>query len=476
MSPELKYSPIEEIEKIHTILTSSFLAGLTRPLAYRRKQLLQLARLVQENDDAIEAAVFADLGAAAFETALTQTAPCVAQAIRCADSLEEWTKSEKPQVEDWKASWDATVYKEPKGAVLLISPWNVPFAISLLPFMGAIAAGCPALLKPSELAPHTAQLLADLFPKYLDPSAYRVANGAVIETTKMLSLKWSHIFYTGGIKVGRIVAKAAAEHVTPLTLELGSKSPVFVDAQHTDIAVAARRIMWGKQINAGQVCVSPDYVMVTKDHLDALVSAFETAYKAFWPDGSISSSSDLGKIVNAAHLARLKDMLARSEGKVVVGGKRDGQRMEVTILRDVQLDDAVMEDENFGPILPIVPVEDVNEAIKIIRERPTALVVYVFTESEDTKEKFLGNTSSGSLVLNDTFQQLAVHEMPFGGQGESGYGCCLGKYSFDTFCHKRSYINVPIAADPHLQFRYPPYSLTAYEMVAAGVKQPIPKI
>ncbi|KAF8172803.1 Aldehyde/histidinol dehydrogenase [Mycena galopus ATCC 62051] len=473
----LTFTPIKDLQAGHAELRKSFQDKKTLPLEFRRRQLLQLARLFQENNDGLIAALHSDLGRHKLEITLPEMGPVVGGAVRAAESLEEWHKPEKPVVEEWRSSWDTTVYTRPKGTVLIIGPWNYPFVTIMLPFIGAIAAGCCCIVKPSEFNPACAQLLADLFPKYLDSSVYRIVNGAAAETTSLLELKWDHIFFTGSSRVGRIIAAAAVKNVTPVTLELGSKSPVFIDAENTDIEIAAKRILWGKQQNAGQVCVAPDYILVPRAHQETAVEAFKKAYRTFWPHpkGALDPLSEMGSILNPHHHERLMELLRRTQGNIVHGGNAEGtKRIEPTLVTDVGLDDALMEDELFGPIIPIVPVDDGHEAIQIIQGRPVPLVIYVFTDSEETKNKFLESTSSGTLVLNDTFTQLGVYEMPFGGYGDSGYGSYLGKYSFDTFVHRRSYMNVPPSFEPFLAHRYPPYTEEAFEALSAPANIKIP--
>lgn len=469
----LKYTDINEIPKIHAKLRATFDAGKTQPLSYRRHQLLQLARMIQENAEAMQDAIFRDYGKQKLEVVIGELSPAVSACINAANKLEEWAKPEKPVVEEWRSSWDTTIHKVPKGVAIIISPWNYPYIISLAPLVGAIAAGCPVLLKPSEHTANVSTLYAELFPKYLDTDSYAVANGAIAETTCLLDLKWDHIFFTGSTSVGRVVAAAAAKQLTPVTLELGSKSPVYVDAENTDIELAAKRLLWGRQVNAGQLCVSPDYILVPREHQDAFVTAIQKAYAQFYPNGALDSTSTLTGVHPSAQ-GRLKDLIASTKGEVVAGGKEGAGKIEPTVVKNVSRDDPLLKGEIFGPIMPIVPVDGLEEAIKIIKSYGTPLVMHVFTESMETRDKFLYGTQSGTLVLNDSFMQLGVYEMPFGGQGESGYGSYLGKYSFDTFTHQKSYINVPLAAEPFLGYRYPPYTEEAYNFFAAGTFQKIP--
>ncbi|KAL1721986.1 Aldehyde/histidinol dehydrogenase [Schizophyllum commune] len=480
----LKHTPLDEIGKIHARLRATFNSGKTLPLAYRRQQLLQLARLVQQNAHAFESALWREFRKQPLEIAMVDLSPVVSAALYAAENLERWAavegveddeeEGEGVEEEEKSQRWHTTIHKQPKGLVVNISPWNYPIILSLSPLVGAIAAGCTAILKPSEHTPLVSALFAELFPKYLDPEAYAVVNGGVEETGCLLGMKFDHIFFTGSTHVGRIVAAAAAKQLTTVTLELGGKSPVFVDAAHTDLDIAARRILWGRQVCAGQVCVSPDYVLVPRAHQDAFVDAVKRAYEDFWPsrredettlnghatqNGTTASegmatdrNGDItgrpGSTLSGVHPTarnRINALVRDTRGEVVVG---DDAILAPTIVRDVGLGDALMKGEIFGPILPIVPVDDaspsanaddscVDAAIRIINSNPAPLVIYVFTEREGVKERFLHSTRSGTLVLNDCVQQLAVYEMPFGGVGESGSGAWFGKATFDTFTDLR---------------------------------------
>ncbi|KAF8582940.1 aldehyde dehydrogenase [Ramaria rubella] len=455
----------------HETLLKTFKSGVTLPLEYRRRQLLQLSRMFQDNVDTLIAALQNDIKRHGIELALVEFGPIIGGALRAAEALKEWTSPEKPKVEEWRSDYDTTIYKVPKGVVTIIG-----YCTYYL--IGAIAAGCTVVYKPSELSPHAAAALTELFPKYLDPKAYTIVNGAASETSHLLSFKWNHIFFTGSRRVGQIVAEAAAKHITPVTLELGGKCPVYIDAENTALDLAAKRILWGKQLNAGQICVAPDYVLVPRAHQERVVEAFKKAYRSFFPKGGLDDSSHLATIVNPMHFDRLEKLLQRCETSKVVtgGGLQKSARLDLTILRDVALDHAVMEDEIFGPILAIVPVDGIDEAIQIINTRPVPLVIYVFTDSESTKEQFLHQTQSGTLTMNDTVQQLSIYEMPFGGNGDSGYGSYLGKYSFETFVHNRSYINVPPSAEQFVGLRYPPYSEEAFKLLSGSFDVEIPEV
>ncbi|KAA1467038.1 aldehyde dehydrogenase [Dentipellis sp. KUC8613] len=459
-------TPISALPEIYETLQKSFRSGLARPLAWRKHQLHQLARLAQENKDAFVAALKADLNKAPLETLLGEVGPIVERSIKSAEQLDEWAKPEPVHVEAaWQQSWGSTLYKTPVGVVLVIAPWNYPMVLSLQPLIGAIAAGCCAVVKPSEISSHYSQLLAELFPKYLDPSAYRVVNGGVEETTEVLKLKWDHIFYTGNGRVARIIAAAAAKHLTPVTLELGGKSPVVVDSNY-DLKIAAKRTFYGKCTNAGQICVCPDYVLIPRSAQDAFIEALKEVYNQFFPNGPLGSGT-LGHIVNDYHYDRLQSMLARTKGEIVLGGGTDGKRVFApTVIKNVQDGDSMLEEEIFGPFLPIVPVDTIDDAVEFINNRSHPLVLYCFTEDPEVKQKLIDRTRSGNLIFNDTFQQLAVNELPFSGMGESGYGYQIMKYSFDGFTHLRSSIHVPKEQEPQFAARYLPYTAENAELLA----------
>ncbi|TFY78986.1 hypothetical protein EWM64_g5029 [Hericium alpestre] len=472
---ELQHTPIGDLPAIYETLQSTFRKGISRPLAWRRHQLHQLARMAQENKDKFVAAIYADFRKPEMEIQIGEVGPIVERSIKSAELLEEWAKPEAVDVKAaWQQSWGSTLYKTPKGVVLIIAPWNYPMILSLQPLIGAIAAGCTAVVKPSELSPHYSQTLAELLPKYLDTSAFRVVNGGVEETTALLEMKWDHIFYTGNGRVARIIAAAAAKHLTPLTLELGGKCPVVLDA-NTDLRIAAKRIFWGKCTNAGQICVCPDYVLVPRSVQDAFVEALSEVYKEFYPEGALNSES-LSRIVNQMHYDRLQDLLARTKGEIVLGGKSDGHRgIEPTVFKNVQEDDSLLEGEIFGPFLPLVPVDSLEEAIDFINARPHPLVLYAFTEDPKFKQALIDQTRSGNIIFNDTFQQLAVNELPFSGMGESGYGYQIMNYSFDGFIHLRSSVHVPLEAEPFFAGRYPPYTAENVNLLAGpAVNMEIP--
>ncbi|KAL0572875.1 Hexadecenal dehydrogenase [Marasmius crinis-equi] len=477
----LEYTPIDDIPKVHQELNKAFLKRVSLPIAWRQHQLLQIARMLQENHQAFADALHKDLGRPAHEAYTMEITAMIERAITSAKALPEWAAAENKEdvVPEWQKSWKPTVYRTPKGVVLVIAPWNYPLILSVQPLMGAIAAGCPAVLKPSEVSANVAAVLAEYLPKYLDNSAYKVVNGSVKETTKLLELKWDHIFYTGNGTVARIISAAAAKHLTPMTLELGGKSPVIIDPE-VDLEVAAKRVLYGKLSNAGQLCVTPDYIYIpTGKHPDAVtkfVEAFKKAVKECWPEGSLGSS-DFSHIINQNHFKRVSSIIERTKGKVVVGGGKNEEtlKMEITMVVGVEKDDSVLEGENFGPLIPIVEVKTIEEAIQMISERDHPLVLYAFTNSEQTKQYIRDNTMSGAIVYNDTVIQLAVNELPFGGVGESGYGRQVLRYTYEAFSYLRTSVDIPYEAESMLAGRYPPYTKEKWDaMVAPVLNMPIP--
>ncbi|KAG6878667.1 hypothetical protein C0992_007735 [Termitomyces sp. T32_za158] len=442
-------TPLDEIPKLREALRDTFRKGVTRPLEWRKQQLIHLAKLVQENADAFAEALAADLGKPRLEAFAGEIGPVLERTLTCVEKLDEWSKPTQVEVPDWQKSWNPTIYKRSKGTVLIISPWNFPMILSLQPLYGAISAGCCAVIKVSEIAPSYGELLARLLPRYLDQSAYRVVLGGIPEVTKLLELQWDHIFYTGNGRIARVIATAAAKHLTPLTLELGGKSPVIVDGTF-DIALAAKRMLWAK------ICIAPDFVLVLREKQEELAAALKVAYDSFYPNGALNS---MGRIVSDAHHKRLKGLLARTQGEIVFGGCFDENRgFEPTIVKNVSEGDSLMEEEIFGPILPLLPVDSVEDAIEFISSRDHALVLYAFTDDEKTKRALVERTMSGNLVFNDVLQQISVNELPFGGVGESGYGRQVLKHSFENFVYDRPCVDIPKSAEPGLAVRYPPYT------------------
>ncbi|KAF8069067.1 NAD-aldehyde dehydrogenase [Lyophyllum atratum] len=458
--PELVYTTLEEIDKIHAELRTGFQIGKLKSIPYRKYQLLQLAYLVKDNSERLEEALATDLGRPPLEGHFLEISSTIGEVKNAYSSVEKWAKPEKPAFSLNFTVMRPVIYKEAKGVVLIISPFNYPLWLTLGPLAGALAAGNAVVLKPSESTPAMSSLLAELVPKYLDGDLVRVVNGAVPESTKLLSLPWDH----SGFRVAKIVAAAAAKYLTPITLEMvdktPGKSPVIIDPE-CDLPMAARRILWGKVVNAGQTCVAPDYILVPRSFQDKFVAALKTAYESFYPGAEGPSSPDAySRIVTPQAYKRIKGLLDNTKGSVVFGGETDeaSKFIAPTAVRDVKEGDSLMSEEIFGPLLPIVPVEDVDEAIAFVNARDHPLALYVFSQNPEFKAKVFNNTQSGAAIANETVIHPGADGLPFGGVGPSGYGAHTGKFGFDTFTHLRASLDSPGWIDRILGFRYPPYT------------------
>ncbi|KAK9895925.1 aldehyde dehydrogenase [Cystobasidium minutum MCA 4210] len=454
------YTPLGDLDEIHARLLKTYYSGKTKDVRWRKEQLKCLAYLVQDNMDQFTEAIRLDLGRSKNETYIVELSGILNEIIDAVHNVEKWAKPTRPKVSFDMALLKPTIYKEPKGVALIIGTWNYAVTLALGPMIGAISAGCPAVLKCSEVTTHTGALMANLIPKYLDQDAYAVVLGEVHVITRLLEMQWAHIFYTGNAKVARIIAAAAAKHLTPMTLELGGKSPCFIDPSLKDLNVAAKRILWGKRVNCGQTCISPDYVIVTRDQHPSLLLALQKEYARIFPSTFQDlSKDDYPRIASVHHFDRLKKMIENSQGKVVLQGQmdRESKLMGITVLDEVAWDDAVMQEEIFGPILPIVVVDSVDEALQQIRPQ-TPLALYVFSQSDAFISKIRSKTQSGAFIVNDVMLHFNIGELPFGGVGESGTGSYHGKKSFDTFTHERSSMTTPFWADFLTSVRYYPYT------------------
>ncbi|GAA5912424.1 hexadecenal dehydrogenase [Sporobolomyces salmoneus] len=475
----MDFTPTEQIQPAYDAVYETFLSGVTRPVSWRKHQIKQLGFLIQDNEDAFVKALETDFGRPAFETIVAELNPVKAEINEVYDHVEKWaTPTKVSTVFMWKAA-KPTVYYEPKGVALIIGTWNYPITLLLVPLLGAIAAGCTAIVKPAEQAPATAALIARLIPQYLDTSAYRCVTGAIDQTSTLLKLQFDHIFYTGSGNVGRIVSKAAAEHLTPVTLELGGKSPAIV-LDDADLDVSARRIIWAKFSNAGQICISTDYILCSPELEPKLIEALKRALKEFSAPSpssgtqstSLIESKNYSKIINDNHFRRLSKLLDATKGDIIVGGKRDEKerKIEVTLVRNVKPDDALMADEIFGPILPIMTMPNKDAMIHFIQRRDTPLVIYVFTQSTKNKDYIFERTRSGGFVQNDVLVHFLIPGLPFGGTGKAGHGNYHGKKSFDTFSHERAFAHVPTWMDAVMASRYPPYTDKKFKFLMLASK------
>lgn len=439
---------------------TAFNIGRTRTTAWREAQLRGIERMCEEREDEICAALTADLGRPAFEGWLADIGSTRAEAAYARKNLRKWMKPRRTGLPLAMLPGKAWVQYDPLGVVLVIGPWNYPFFLCMSPLVAAVAAGNAAVIKPSELAPATSALLARLVPRYLDPQAVRVVEGAADVTQDLLAQGFDHALFTGGTEVGRKIMAAAAATLTPVTLELGGKSPVVVLAD-ADLDVAARRIAWTKLLNSGQTCIAPDYVLAERGIVDALtdkITATLAAFRADHPDTSMP-------IVNERQFDRLAGLIAETGGKVVAGGGADRARLRIepTVIVDPPLDDPVMNDEIFGPILPIVTVGSADEAVTVVNSRPKPLALYVFTNSAHRARDLVDRMPSGGAVINHIAMHCLVPQLPFGGVGASGMGAYHGKWGFEALSHRRAVLAKPAKPDPGLL--YPPYSPRAMKFM-----------
>ena len=434
-------------------LRSTFASGRTRPYEWRVRQLDAIKKMIVDREDEILDALHVDLGRPRLESFIGETGFMVKEVEHARRQLRDWMKPEKVSTPVVLQPGKSEVHKEPLGVVLVIGPWNYPFQLIMSPLVGALAAGNAVVLKPSEVATNTSALLARLIPQYLEPDAVAVIEGGIPETTALLEERFDHIFYTGNGHVARIIYAAAAKHLTPVTLELGGKSPCIVD-RACDLDVAARRITWGKFFNAGQTCVAPDYVMVHESVRDELLEKMRATVRTFYGDEP-QKSPDYGRIVNGRHHQRLAKLLPSGSAVTKIEVDESDRYISPVILRDVAVDSPAMADEIFGPILPVLSYRDVDEVIHFVNDRPKPLALYVFTENDRFADNIVEHTSSGGVTINHVWLHLGVPGLPFGGVGESGVGAYHGKYSFDTFSHRRGVLHKPLRVDPPIM--YPPY-------------------
>ncbi len=426
----------------------------TRNISWRIEQLLRIKTLVQNNESELLAALHSDLGKPEQEAWITELSFISGEVDHVVKHLKKWCKPRKVKTPIIVQPGKSFIQAEPLGSVLIIGAWNYPLQLVFAPLIAVISAGNCAIIKPSELAPAVSNLIATLIPKYLDNKAFTVVEGAVQETTELLTLAFDHIMYTGNAGVGRIVMAAAAKHLTPVTLELGGKSPVFIDGS-ANIALTAQRLAWGKWLNAGQTCIAPDYILTTKDMIAPLVAELKAQIIAMFSTDPQQSAS-YGCIVNERHTERLSQYL--DCGEIVHGGAFDiaAKYFEPTIIVNPELDSKVMNEEIFGPIFPIICVDDYSAAKQLICKADKPLAAYLFSSDKAQQQDWIDTISSGSQCINDVIMFNAVPGLPFGGVGPSGMGHYSGKSGFDNFSHLKSVLKRPFIKD--LPVRFAPYS------------------
>ncbi|KAF4085991.1 hypothetical protein AMELA_G00101490 [Ameiurus melas] len=433
----------------------AFQAGRSKPLAYRIQQLKNLQRFISERQNDITDALKKDLRKSENGTLLYEIFGLEGEITLALSKLAEWAAPRPVAKNLITVLDDVYIQPEPLGVVLIIGAWNYPIAVTLQPLVGAIAAGNAAVVKPSEVSSHTAKVM-ELLHMYLDPEMYHVVTGGVPETQELLKQRFDHVFYTGNSTVGKLVMEAAAHHLTPVTLELGGKSPCYID-KGCDLRIACRRITWGKYVNCGQTCIAPDYILCEHSIQDKVVDEIRKCIQEFFTNDP-KTFTDYGRIINQRHF---KKIMALMEGSTVaIGGGHDESQCYIapTVLKDVTPESKVMQDEIFGPVLPIVPVNGLNEAIQFINEREKPLAIYVFSSSKKVIKKMILETSSGALLANDCLVQYTISDLPFGGVGNSGTGRYHGKYTFDQLSHLRSCLIKSLNMEWLNLIRYPPHT------------------
>jgi aldehyde dehydrogenase (NAD+) len=435
-------------------------SGSTRGVAWRIEQLDALRRLLVVHEERLVAAVVADLAKSELEAWASDLSVTTREVETLRRGVRRWMAPRNVFTPLLLLPGRAWVEREPLGAVLVMAPWNFPLQLSLVPVAAALAAGNSVCLKPSELAPATAAALAELVPLFFDPDVVAVVEGGPEVAGSLLSQRWDHILFTGSVGVGKLVLRAAAEHLTPVTLELGGKNPVLVSAD-AQLQVAARRIMWGRCFNAGQSCVAPDYVLVDRRVHNRLVEELALAARELYGVDP-RNSPDLARIVNDRHYQRICALVdGGGYRRLVVGGDRDPEQRYIapTLLDEVSDDAPVMAEEIFGPVLPIRPVGSMQEAMAFVAGRPRPLAGYVFTGDHQSGRKLASALPSGAVGINSVVLHFLAPTLPFGGVGASGMGAYHGRWGFETFTHRKAVYSKPVSIDPPLG--YPPYSRLA---------------
>lgn len=445
----------QEILNIVQKQRSFFDSQKTKSVQFRKSQLRKLSSAIDAYEDEIIEALYKDLHRPKMEAYAADIFPIKKEIRHAIYNVQNWAKRSRVSTPLLFVSGKAFISPEPYGCTLIIGPWNYPFDLTLSPLVGAIAAGNTAILKPSEQSPNSSRVISKIIKHAFDEEYVAVVEGAVEETTVLLDQKFDYIFFTGGEVVGKVVAKAAAEHLTPVTLELGGKSPCIVD-KYANLKVAARRIAWGKSFNAGQTCISPDYLFVHEKVKESFVKEFKKALDQFYK-GKAHLSQDYSSIINKKHFDRISDLM--EHGEILVGGNKDASKLyiEPTVIGGVSEEDPIMQEEIFGPVIPLMEYTELDDVIDFINKRPKPLALYFFSHSLLRQKKILSRTSSGGVAINDVMAHNRNKKLPFGGVGTSGTGSYHFKKSFDTFSHfksvqKRSHID--------LGFEYAPYNMS----------------
>jgi aldehyde dehydrogenase (NAD+) len=436
-------------------MRSYFRLGTTRSYDFRKKQLVLFRLAILEHEKEIADALYSDLKKSPEESYGTETGLLLAEIRVAIKHLRQWMRPRRVTTNLVNLPSTSRIYRDPLGVVLIIAPWNYPFQLALIPLVGAIAAGNVVVVKPSELAPATAVIIEKILRKIFVPEYIRVelGEGSVLVPLLMDSFRFDHIFYTGSIAVGKAIYQRAAADLIPVTLELGGKSPVVIE-EDADLHIAARRIAFGKFTNAGQTCIAPDYALVHASVKDLFMERFKQVVLEFYGTDP-SESSNYGRIINEKRFEKLESYLL--QGRIIMGGHHDKSKLyiEPTVLEKINPDAPVMQEEIFGPILPLFVFHKMEEAVQLMEQHPDPLAFYLFTGSSDKEKDWIGKVPFGGGCVNNTAWHFANHHIPFGGIGNSGLGAYHGKYSFEVFSHAKPVLKTPVW--PDLDLKYPPF-------------------
>ena len=455
-----------DIEKIVKKQKTFFMTGKTKEVKYRKEALKKLKQKIIELEPEINQALKADLNKSETESYMAETGMVLSELSYAIKHIKQWSKEKKVRTPLSQFHGKSYYFYEPYGVTLIISPWNYPFMLALDPLIGAIAAGNCCIIKPSEYAPNTAKIMKKMIEDIFPSEYITVIEGGVEETTQLLKQRLDYIFFTGSVSVGKIIMKVASEKLIPVTLEVGGKSPCIVD-ETADLSLTAKRILFGKILNAGQTCVAPDYLLVQKDVKERLIKELEKNIAKFLGE-NLLKNQDYVKMINQKQFDRMKELL--KDQKIIFGGNIDeaNQKIELTLIDEPSLDSKVMQEEIFGPILPILSFDKIEEAIDFIRQREKPLALYLFTKNRKVEEKVKTEVSFGGGCINDTIIHLASNHLGFGGVGNSGMGNYHGKRSFTTFSHEKSIVKKYTWID--LPMRYMPYTKTKEKIIKIFLK------
>lgn len=435
----------------------------TKSYDFRLKQLIKLKEAIISNELKIQEALFKDLGKSYEESFLTEISVVLSDLDYTIKQLKKWMKPRRVKTPLMLFPAKSKIIKEPYGTVLIISPWNYPFQLTINPLIGAIAAGNTTILKPSPLSIHTTQIMKEIITKHFDDNYISCIEGDIDVANKLLDLKTDYIFFTGSSEAGKKIMEKASKHLIPVTLELGGKSPVILD-ETFDVNLAAKRIAFGKLINAGQTCIAPDYLLIKEDLVDEFIKNYLKHIKDFYTSSPLENEK-YPNIISTKHLERQKSLIESHHQ--VFGGKFNDKKIEPTLLLNVELDDKIMQEEIFGPILPIIPFKSLDEAIKIIKSKDKPLALYHFSNDKKSIKKVIEEVSFGGATINDTLMHFANHNLPFGGVGMSGIGAYHGKLSFETFSHDKP---VLFRGKIDLKLRYQPISEKSMKIIRKFTK------